>query len=393
MNEARPQPEDYQPPLTRAGRLWRLAGCLALSALFWSLVGPGQLRHSPLLLALDVGLGVASYVVVRHRRSHPLAVALSLNVVAAASGIAGGPAALAAVSLATRRIVRELLLLALTIFAASTAFYLLMPFGPATDLSTILLSNLFFTAGQLGWGLYIGSRRELVWTLHRRAERAEAERDERIRNARIGERAAIAREMHDVLAHRISQVSLQAGALGYRRDLDEQQLRSGIDQIQASANAALDDLRDVLGVLREQDRLDALHRPQPTFGDVHRLILEARQAGAAIAYADRLPPEPTFCGQVGRTLYRIVQEGITNARKHAPHELLSICVSGDPDHGIDLELRNTLAAVTRAASPPGAGLGLVGLHERVLLRGGRLDVGVVDREHVLHAWLPWRGAA
>ena len=79
--------------------------------------------------------------------------------------------------------------------------------------------NVTFMASVLGWGMYVGSRRELVWTLRQRAERAEAEQELRVAQARSNERARIAREMHDVLAHRISQISMHAGALAFRDDL------------------------------------------------------------------------------------------------------------------------------------------------------------------------------
>ena len=112
------------------------------------------------------------------------------------------------------------------------------------------------TLAALGWGMYIGSRRELLWTLRQRAERAEAERDLRVGKAQSDERARLAREMHDVLAHRISQVSMHAGALSFRTDLDAVALRSGIAEVQSTANEALTDLRNVLGVSRPCVRCD-----------------------------------------------------------------------------------------------------------------------------------------
>ena len=99
--------------------------------------------------------------------------------------------------------------------------------------------------------MYIGSRRELLWTLRNRAETAEAEQELRVSQARSNERARIAREMHDVLAHRISQISMHAGALSFRDDLTADEMRDSAAVIQEKAHEALTDLRGVLGVLRD----------------------------------------------------------------------------------------------------------------------------------------------
>ena len=90
---------------------------------------------------------------------------------------------------------------------------------------------------------------------------------------------------------------------------------------------------------------------------------------------------------VGRTIFRVVQEGTTNARKHAPAAAIRIRVSGAPDDGIEVEIRNGLGF--GSSGTPGAGLGLVGLEERAELAGGRLTHGVESGAFVLKAWLPW----
>ena len=250
--------------------------------------------------------------------------------------------------------------------------------------------NLVVNAGMMGWGLYIGSRRELLWTLRARAERAETEQDLRLAQARSTERARIAREMHDVLAHRITQVSMQAGALAFRDDLDSDRLREGLGQIQGQANDALHELRDVLGVLREDDPGPATARPQPTYDDIAALVVEAqdprpRRRLDRRASTPRRPVPPA----TGRTVYRIVQEGITNVRKHAPGSEVAIRSTGDPRSGITVVLANPLGRPRERRAHPGAGLGLVGLRERTELRGGRLDQRTEGATFVLEAWLPW----
>jgi signal transduction histidine kinase len=250
----------------------------------------------------------------------------------------------------------------------------------------LLIANAVGTAAALAWGMYIGSRRELIWTLRNRAERAEAEQDLRIAQARGQEQTRIAREMHDVLAHRISQISLHAGALAYRSDLTPEETRASAEVIRDKAHEALTDLRGVLGVLRDATTGERLRAPQPTFADLPRLLDEARESGTRVELED-LVEGGDVPDAAGRTVYRIVQEGITNARKHAPGALVTVRISGGPDDGIEVLLRNPVGF--GPSRTPGAGLGLVGLAERAELRGGRLDHGREGSTFVLRGWIPW----
>jgi signal transduction histidine kinase len=244
------------------------------------------------------------------------------------------------------------------------------------------------TVAVLGWGAYMGSRRELIWTFRNRAERAEAEQELRAAQARANERARIAREMHDVLAHRISQVSMHAGALAFRTDLDADQMRASATIIQDTAHEALADLRSVLGVLRDPESGRPLEPPQPTYADLASLVESVRAAGLQVIYRDELGATAAELPEViGRTVYRIVQEGMTNAARHAPGCTLEIAVHGSPEEGVTVELRNPLGV--RTGSTPGAGLGLVGLTERTELRGGRLEGRREEGSWVLRGWIPW----
>jgi signal transduction histidine kinase len=360
---------------------------LVIVAVAWPQIADNQWHDHRPLFWLDVGVGAVSFVLVRYRRRWPLAIALVLAAAGAGSGIAAGPAVLAAVSLATRRRYWELALVGATNIAAGQVFTETQDYsGDPYWLN--LAVNVVFTVGVLGWGMYIGSRRELIWTLRHRAERAEEEQDYRVAQARSNERARIAREMHDVLAHRISQISMHAGALGFREDLSAEEMRASASVIQEKAHEALTDLRGVLGVLRDDHTGALVSAPQPTYADLPLLVDEAGDSGLRIDYHDLV----VSSGQqvpdvVGRTIYRIVQEGITNARKHAPGALLTIEVSGSPDVGVDVVLRNPVGF--GPTQTPGAGLGLVGLSERAELRGGRLEHGRDGSCFVLHGWIPW----
>jgi signal transduction histidine kinase len=141
-------------------------------------------------------------------------------------------------------------------------------------------------------------------------------------------------------------------------------------------------------VLREDDPAGRREAPQPTFGDLAELVAEARSSGMQVRYDDRVLDGGEMPDQVGRTTYRIVQEGLTNARKHAPGVTVMVDVAGSPGDGVDIRVRNP-ARSNGVSRTPGAGLGLVGLGERAKLAGGRLesrrDSGVFE----LHGWLPW----
>ena len=384
--ETRPRPSETQPELTWASHAWRYALCVVISVAVWQSVAATEWREQRQLFAAEVVLGVASYVLVHVRRRAPVPIALAIAAMSALSGIAAGPATLAAVSVATRPDFREVAVVGSANFVAAQTYTTLAPFRDNDPVITTLV-NLVVNAGMMGWGLYIGSRRELLWTLRSRAERAEREQELRVAQARSTERTRIAREMHDVLAHRITQVSMQAGALAFRDDLGPERLREGLTQIQGQANDALRELRDVLGVLREDDSGAAAARPQPTYDDIAALVDEARTLGLDVDFADEVDASTPVPPATGRTVYRIVQEGITNARKHSPGAVVAIRSTGDPESGISVVLANPLGDA--AAGAPGAGLGLVGLRERTELRGGRLDQRTEDSTFVLEAWLPW----
>jgi signal transduction histidine kinase len=379
----RPTPDAVQPPVTWWGGFWRIAGMAGISGL--GLASIPDHRQGP-WLAVEIALGATALVLVKWRRRWPLPIALSTTAMSGFSALAAGPAVLAAVSLATRRVYWQVGLVAATSVGFAQVFATMQPDNDEAWWVDTLV-NVVVTAGILGWGLYIGSRRELVWTLRQRAERAEAEQELRVSQARGTERARIAREMHDVLAHRISQISLHAGALGFRTDLGADELRANATLIRDLANDALTDLRGVLGVLRDPGTGELAGAPQPTWGDLPALVEQAREAGLHVELSDGLPAGEPVPDVVGRTLYRIVQEGITNAGKHAPGAVLRIEVGGSPADGVDIVLRNPLGF--GPSRTPGSGLGLIGLTERAELRGGRLE-GHRDGQHfVLRGWIPW----
>lgn len=254
----------------------------------------------------------------------------------------------------------------------------------------------------LAWGAYGQSRRALLISLHQRAVRAEAEQGRRVAEARAAERRELAREMHDVLAHRLSLVATHAGALEYRPDARPERVARAAGVVREGVHQALDELRQVIGLLREDGEDGA---SAPGLGDLPALLDDARRAGQEVTVHDTtagLPPPA-----VGRAAYRVVQEGLTNARKHAPGAPVEVTLRGGPGDGLEIEVANDLAGAPAQVSAPPArasargpastpeipqprgGLGLVGLTERMRLLGGRLDHGPDAGRFGLRAWLPW----
>jgi len=379
--------EIYDPPLSRWSRIWRFLLALVISGLAWGNIAVHQWQDHQLWFWIDLAGGIVSFVLVHYRRRWPYPIALILTAFGFFSMSSAGPGVLAVVSLCTRRNVRQIVPVALLNVVATQVYAIYDPSNDSSPAWVNFAFTLVVTVAVVAFGMYVGSRRELIWTLRERAVQAEAEQELRIDQARSGERERIAREMHDVLAHRISLVTMHAGALAYRTDLPPEQVRETAQLIQTKANEALTDLRQVLGVLRGSD--SAEDRPQPTIADLDTLLAESRSGGMVVELVNGLvysaPPE-----QVGRTLYRIVQEALTNARKHATGAHVSVRLDGDPESGVSVVIRNAKRVGVRTGpAAPSSGLGLVGLRERAVLAGGSLVVEDTPEAFTLRGWLPW----
>jgi signal transduction histidine kinase len=238
----------------------------------------------------------------------------------------------------------------------------------------------------LGWGAWAQAREALICTLRERASRAEAEQGRRVAEARMLERRKIAREMHDVLAHRLSLLATFAGAMEYRPDSSPQQMSRAAGVVRDGVHQALDELREVITLLRDDQPEGDTARPQPVLADVPRLIEESRDAGAEVLLHEAVDEPAEAPPPVARTAYRVIQEGLTNARKHAAGQPVRVDLRGGPGAGLAIEVRNTMAPQPAA---PSGGAGLVGLTERVHLIGGRLDHEAAGGEFRLQASLPW----
>lgn len=384
------RPEDYQPPISWWGHAYRLGLVLAVSGMVWGTRAGHQFEQVRWWFFVDLAVGLACWIAVWWRRTHPVVVATATNLAGLISLSSAGPAMLAMVSLCTRRRWVEIIPQALLAFAVAvfTERYFRQPELPPftlVDLGMIAVLICLMVA----LGMYIGSRRELLASWQARARLAEAQQHAKVGEARSAERARIAREMHDVLAHRISTVNMHAGALTYRDDLTSEQLRETAGVIAETSRQALTELREVLGVLREGPGDAEPEQPQAAM-DLRELVEDNRRTGMRIEYDEELTTADLPAG-LARTLYRCLQEGLTNARKHAPTAVVRVRVAGEPQEGVNLRVRNGLSPRSAVAvDPPASGFGLVGLAERVELSGGRQSAGVgADGNFALNVWLPW----
>jgi len=343
--------------------------------------------HGTAAKVIDIVLGVASLAALWDRRRHPVGVAAFVVPVSAISGLAGGAGLAVLFNAAIRCSRRDLIWITVGSFAASVVYALIYSTSGA-DFRDNMVITVLLLGFTVGWGLFVRVRRDLVGQLHERAARLENEGRLRAEQARSAERERIAREMHDVLAHRLSLLSLHAGALEFRPGAPPEEIAATAAVVREAAAAALEELRDVVGVLREGTDSET-RRPQPTLADLPTLIEESRAAGMRIE-AELDLPEAAGATNVGRTAYRVVQEGLTNARKHAPGVLVRVKVAKSED-ALRIEVRNP-APLVRPAAPalPGAGSGLVGLGERVGLADGELRHQVAPGgEFILEVTLPW----
>lgn len=248
-------------------------------------------------------------------------------------------------------------------------------------------------AALLGAAVAFGTHIALVNSLRERAERAEAEQALRVAEARHAERERIAREMHDVLAHRLSLLATYAGALEYRPDSSPRQLATAAGVVRDGIHRALGELRDVVGVLRHGDGADpdVDRAPQAGLADLDDLVAETRAAGNPVDVESYLDPEATPPLSLDRTAYRVAQEGLTNARKHAPGAPISMRIAGRPGDTLTLELVNQVCSEPASAvAALGAGTGLVGLAERAAMVDGRFSHDVTpDGRFRLRLEAPW----
>ncbi|AEF41527.1 sensor histidine kinase [Hoyosella subflava] len=325
------------------------------------------------------------------RRTWPVHIAVGLIPVALVTDFAGMATVFAVFAVAARRSIRATAWVTAVHVAVVVTYYLRADIVQEEQIAYIVFSVIVILL-VAGWGRWVHNRRRHLAELREQARHTTelaASEAERVRSL---ERERIAREMHDSLAHRISMVGLHAGALEVRPDASPEEVTKAAAIIRTSARQALDDLREILGVLR--DNGEDTQRPQPEIAELTRLVDDSRSAGHQVLYSERIGNSDAVPESLGRTVYRVVQEGLTNARKHAPRETVTVTLERDGDD-VHVHIHNPLPAGPAAGAAPGTRQGLIGMEERVGLAGGTVRSGIRrgasgDPEFHLEVWIPWR---
>jgi signal transduction histidine kinase len=390
--------------------------------LWWLVVVAGaDLGHLPdWYQLLDPVVGMICCLAVWLRRRWPLGLAVALLPASMMINTGFGALMVVLFNAGLRLPWRSSLTMLVAYVATATPYLLAYTLPYEGGWVTVAFSAAFYLAA-FAWGVALQARRQELVRLRQDAVRERAEHARRLADTRRAERTAIAREMHDVLAHRISLLSVHAAALAYRtgqsatgagQPLTDAQVAGSAQIIRDNAHQALEELREVLTVLRAGEpgagagTLAAVNgvgrgrrpaaeldggRPQPLISDVGELVREAEAAGQRVEFRDLLDRRAAAAlrPQPQRTVYRVVQEGLTNARKHAPGTKVTVELAGRPGRGLTVRVCNPLPTGMTRAEIPGAQAGLTGLGERAALDGGSLRHGSTDGEFQLLARLPW----
>jgi signal transduction histidine kinase len=254
------------------------------------------------------------------------------------------------------------------LFLATVPFY--VGFSFVSPLVSDFVAVTVLYGGSWAVGQMVRQRTREAAEHAARADRAEREREEGAARAVAEERARIARELHDIVSHSISVIAVQTQAVRRRLGPDHAREVDDLRAVESTARQAMAEMRRLFGVLRAEGERPSLS-PQPGLDQLDRLIAETRAAGFPVSVDVEGTPVPLPPG-LALAAYRIVQEALTNVRKHAPGGRVTVCLRyGERD--LDLAVEDTGGGAGDRLD--GGGYGLVGMHERVSLYGGTLDAG------------------
>jgi signal transduction histidine kinase len=355
----------------------------------------------------SLAMALAVMVPLAWRRRAPFLVFAIITVAAAVQlgttpELSGDVALLAAFyTVATLETSRRILIAGAVLVAGSVPAAILNAHtGLHVVLVLVLLYSLIVAAGLTGW--YVRSRRERLNQLAEQARQLERERDQQAQLATAAERERIAREMHDIVAHNIAVMIALADGAAYTVDSSPQQAAAVMGEVSAAGRSALTEMRRLLGVLRlpaetagqaQADQRRTPYLPQPTLADVHELLATVRAAG--------LPTALTVTGQAFAlpssaqlTIYRMIQEALTNTLKHSPGASARISIAYSPGE-VELEIiddgQDAAPGTATPAAMPGSaraqirtappaidavpGHGIAGMRERAAVFGGEVSAG------------------
>jgi signal transduction histidine kinase len=350
----------------------QLIGDVALVASVW--LGSVAFRHGHHLpSAAAFGLAIALPLLTRRRwplQSFACMAAVAFGQWLADVRIAGDAALLIGLySVAVREPRRRTVLAALVLELGAVLATLRWAGGGDQSLKLFIgLSGLTTAAAMVGTS--IRQRRLLLRALHERAARLERERDQQGRLAAAAERARIAREMHDVVAHNVTVMVALADGAAFALGEEPERAAAALATAAATGRQALTEMRRLLGVLRDESEADS-RAPQPGIAQIDELVEQVRAAGLPVTL--EVAGRPTQAPEgVQLTAYRVVQEALTNTLKHAGGEAAAHVKLRYAEDRIELEVLDSGAP---AAEPGGHGRGLHGMRERAALYGGQIDAG------------------
>ncbi|MFA1548141.1 sensor histidine kinase [Actinomadura chokoriensis] len=328
--------------------------------------------------ACSVVLGLALVV----RRVHPVGLAMFALVFGTITGAGVFAALVVLYSLAAYASSRRTVLtIAVLVYIAGLAF----PGPTATEnFAAQAIFGVAFIAVPVLLGLYMGARKQLLASLQERAARLEREQHLLAERARGEERTRIAREMHDVVANRISVMVVHAGALKAIAARDPDRAAETATVIGDMGRQALEELRHVIGVLRQGE--EALPQEGVTLAHVRELVGQSGAAGLRVDLSVRGDERPMPIA-VGRTVYRLVQEALTNVHKHAGAADTRVALGLLPE-AIEVEIVNAPPTARPEHRLPSGGNGLLGLRERVTALGGSFEAGPREGGYAVQARLP-----
>jgi signal transduction histidine kinase len=238
-----------------------------------------------------------------------------------------------------------------------------------------VISNALLIAAVWLLGHFVGVRRVYVGQLEERTAELEQAREELARRAVTEERLRLARELHDVVAHAMSVIAVQSGVGAHIANTQPEEAAKALVAIEATSRGALEELRRLLGVLRQEDEPQGDLAPVPGLADLDSLLAEVSKAGLAVKLRVNGTRPPVPAG-VDLSAYRIVQEALTNVVKHAGPAHAQVTIGyRDQDVTVEVTDDGQGAVISGSDGQAGSGHGLIGMRERVAAFGGELEVG------------------
>ncbi|WP_092108814.1 sensor histidine kinase [Brevibacterium sandarakinum] len=364
-------------------RMWLVDLLVAFGVFLYNLpTMPASALHlidDPVSYATLTVLSLVMCAIYILRRRFPLAVLVAMLALACAQLLFGAPIIMADI----------ILLFGVYTVATRYAWTVSLPAALVVVgwlLAVVIprLSDDFIDVGQLGvlivvtlwvwtWGTLVRIRRQYMDGLRERAEQAERQRETNARIAVADERARIAREIHDIVSHSLSVVVLMSDGAAAKVDSEPERAKSAMLTARDTGRTALTDMRRMLGVLRDDE--PGSHAPQPGTAQLDALIEQSRAAGLPVALT--VEGEPVSVpDSVGLTIYRLVQEALTNVRNHAGPDLSRVAVLlRFQSAEVEVRIVDDGQGASTRESEQASGHGLVGMRERVAAHRGRLCVG------------------